>query len=88
MKPEHYAERTLEIDGWPVHLVIYQLGDKWYCKADNVSPGANLVSGLSGDIESPPAIAVFTKKEPYPFAPGSASVRSALWPATTDAGRR
>ena len=42
MKPEEYSERTLEIDGWPVHLITYRLGEKWHTKADNVSPGANL----------------------------------------------
>ncbi len=42
MKPEDYSERTLEIDGWPVHLVTYKLDGKYHSKADNVSPGANL----------------------------------------------
>ncbi len=42
MKPENYSERRVEIDGWPVNVTSYQLGDKWHAKADNVSPGANL----------------------------------------------
>ena len=42
MKPENYSERRVEIDGWPVNLTTYQLGDKWHAKADNVSPGAGL----------------------------------------------
>ncbi|HLJ47123.1 MAG TPA: hypothetical protein VKU01_13995 [Bryobacteraceae bacterium] len=42
MKPEDYSERTVEVDGWPVHLVTYRLEGKYHCKADNVSPGANL----------------------------------------------
>ncbi len=42
MKPEDYSERSLEIDGWPVHLVTYRLDGKYHSKADNVSPGANL----------------------------------------------
>ena len=40
MKPEDYNERTLELAGWPVRLTSYKLGDKYLCKADNVSPGA------------------------------------------------
>ena len=42
MKPENYTERRVEIDGWPVNITTYQLGDKWHSKADNVSPGAGL----------------------------------------------
>ena len=42
MKPEDYSERDIDIDGWPVHLITYRLDGKYHCKADNVSPGANL----------------------------------------------
>jgi hypothetical protein len=37
-----YAERVLEVEGWPVRLTSYRVGDTYYCKADNVSPGAAL----------------------------------------------
>jgi len=40
MKPEGYQERLVHVDGWPVRLTTYRLGDKFHCKADNVSPGA------------------------------------------------
>ena len=40
MKPEQYSERKLEIKGWPVNVTSYKLGDQFYCKVDNVSPGA------------------------------------------------
>jgi hypothetical protein len=39
---QNYSERKLEIEGWPVNLITFQLGDKFHAKADNVSPGANL----------------------------------------------
>ena len=42
MKVEHFAERKIEIDGWPVNLASYQIGAVWHCRADNVSPGAGL----------------------------------------------
>jgi hypothetical protein len=42
MKVEEHQERKLEIEGWPVHLTSYRIGDKFYCTADNVSPGANI----------------------------------------------
>ena len=37
-----FQERQIEIDGWPVRLTSYQVGDKFICQADNVSPGACL----------------------------------------------
>ncbi len=40
MKPAGYLERQVEVEGWPVRLTSYRLGDVFYCKADNVSPGA------------------------------------------------
>ena len=42
MKVENYSERKIEIDGWPVNLTCYKIGDTYHCKADNVSPGAAL----------------------------------------------
>jgi hypothetical protein len=42
MKVENFAERKIEIDGWPVNLTTYQIGEVFHCKADNVSPGAGL----------------------------------------------
>jgi hypothetical protein len=40
MRPQHYAERVVEVDGWLVNLTSYQLEETFHCKADNVSPGA------------------------------------------------
>ena len=40
MKPQDYVERRIEIVGWPVNLTSYKLGNLFYCKVDNVSPGA------------------------------------------------
>ncbi len=37
-----FQERQIEIDGWPVRLTSYRVGDKYVCQADNVSPGASL----------------------------------------------
>lgn len=42
MRVEEYGERKLQLAGWDVHLTTYKLGDKYHCKADNVSPGAAL----------------------------------------------
>jgi hydroxyacylglutathione hydrolase len=43
MKPTGYSEKILEVAGWKVRLTSYGLGDKYYCKADNVEPGACIV---------------------------------------------
>ncbi len=40
MKAEDYTERSEELDGWPVHIVTYRIGGKYYCTIDNVDPGA------------------------------------------------
>jgi len=42
MRPEHFSERKLQVNGWEVNLTTYKLGEKWHVKADNVSPGAAL----------------------------------------------
>jgi hypothetical protein len=42
MKVENHSERRLALEGWEVNLRTYQIGDTYYCKADNVSPGANI----------------------------------------------
>jgi hypothetical protein len=38
----NYAEKQIEIDGWPLRLTSYQVGSKYVCQADNVLPGACL----------------------------------------------
>jgi len=40
MEAQDYVERKIEIQGWPVNVTSYKLGDLYYCKIDNVSPGA------------------------------------------------
>ena len=40
MKAEDYTERREVLDGWPVHIVTYRIGEKYYCTIDNVDPGA------------------------------------------------
>ncbi len=51
MKPEEYAERKLELAGWPVHVVTYRLGKLFYCKVDNVSPGAQVARASADSRE-------------------------------------
>jgi hypothetical protein len=42
MRAEQFAERRLELAGWPVNISSYRLDGLWHAKADNVSPGAAL----------------------------------------------
>jgi len=40
MKPQNYSQRKIQVAGWEVNVTSYQLGDRFYCTVDNVSPGA------------------------------------------------
>ena len=51
MRAEEYSERQLEVQGWPVRLISYRLGETFYCKADNVSPGAQIARTEAGSRE-------------------------------------
>jgi hypothetical protein len=64
MKVENHAERRIEIGGWDVNLRTYQIGDTYYCKADNVSPGATIArsSGATREEAEQKAVAKATKR--------------------------
>ncbi len=63
MNVENHTERQIEIDGWPVHLTTYKIGETFHCKADNVSPGAALarVTGATAQEVEEKAIARATE---------------------------
>lgn len=42
MRAEDYQRRSGEIGGWPVGIVSYRIGDRYFCEVDNVSPGARI----------------------------------------------
>jgi hypothetical protein len=64
MNVENHSERRIEIAGWEVNLRSYQIGDTYYCKADNVSPGANIArsSGATREEAEQKAIAKATER--------------------------
>jgi hypothetical protein len=64
MKVENHTERRLEIDGWQLNLRTYQIGDTYHCKADNVSPGANIArsTGATREEAERKAIAKATER--------------------------
>ncbi len=57
-KSEHFQERQIELNGWPVRLTSYKVGNRYVCQADNVSPGACLArfSGASAEEAESQAI--------------------------------
>jgi hypothetical protein len=60
MKPEQYSETLMEVKGWPLRLISYRLGETFYCKADNVSPGALIARASGGSREEAEAKALET----------------------------
>ena len=63
MKPEHFSERLVDVDGWQVNLTTYLLGGKWHTKADNVSPGASLARIVADTREDAESRALARAKE-------------------------
>ena len=63
MKPENFSERKVDVDGCQVNLTTYQLGEKWYTKADNVSPGAALARIVADTREEAETRALARAKE-------------------------
>jgi len=63
VKPEHFSERQVDVDGWQVNLTTYKLGEKWHSKADNVSPGAALARVVAESREAAEERALARAKE-------------------------
>lgn len=45
LSAEGFEKRNQTLDGWPIGVVSYKIGDRWICKVDNVSPGAIIARG-------------------------------------------
>ncbi|HML18832.1 MAG TPA: hypothetical protein VK419_17495 [Bryobacteraceae bacterium] len=63
MNVEYHAERKIEIDGWPVNLASYRIGEMFYCRADNVSPGAGIAHTQGATREEAEQKAIARAKE-------------------------
>ncbi len=53
-----FSEREIELNGWPVRLTSYRVGQKFVCQADNVSPGACLARFSAPTAEEAEAQAI------------------------------
>ena len=58
MNAEDYQERKIVLEGWPVNVTSYKLGDQFFCKIDNVSPGAWLARTQAATREEAEAAAL------------------------------
>jgi hypothetical protein len=62
MKVENHTERKIEIGGWQVNLRTYQIGETFHCKADNVSPGANIARSTGATREATERLAATKRR--------------------------
>ena len=51
LRSEDYLKRNETLAGWPVRVVSYKIGDRYYCHVDNVSPGATIARAESQNRE-------------------------------------
>ena len=61
-RSEQFSERQIELNGWPVRLTSYRVGEKYVCQADNISPGACLARFSAATPEEAEAQAVSKAK--------------------------
>ena len=45
LKTEEHERRSETLEGWPVTITTYRIGDTYHCHIDNVSPGATVSRG-------------------------------------------
>jgi hypothetical protein len=63
MKAEDYTERRETIDTWPIRIVTYRIGDKYYCTIDNVDPGARFARAEGATREDAERVALEKAKK-------------------------
>ena len=63
MNPEDFQERKIVLEGWPVNISSYKLGEQFFCKIDNVSPGAWLARTQAPTREEAEAAALEKAKQ-------------------------
>jgi hypothetical protein len=51
MKAEGYSTKKMDLDGWPIVIESYHVGDRYYCTISNADPGARFAraEGASSD---------------------------------------
>ncbi len=50
-KPEGHQRRKATCEGWEIGITSYKLKDRYYCKIDNIDPGATIARGQGASAE-------------------------------------
>lgn len=51
MRTENYSEELMTLQGVPVRITTYQIGNDYYCHIYNVDPGAAIARATSATRE-------------------------------------
>jgi hypothetical protein len=51
MKAENYKTEVREISGFRVNVTTYKIADTFYCKIDNVDPGATIARSEAKNLD-------------------------------------
>jgi hypothetical protein len=51
LKAEGYTTTKRELDGWPVVIESYHVGDRFYCTISNADPGARFARAEASSAE-------------------------------------
>jgi len=63
LRPEGHVRTESELEGWPIGIVSFKLGERWICHVDNVSPGAVIARGEGATREDAEARALVTARQ-------------------------
>jgi hypothetical protein len=63
LKAEGYAQRRLELAGWPARITSYKVGETWRAEVDNVDPGAQIARANGSTKEEAEAEALRKAEE-------------------------
>lgn len=55
---EDYRETKRELDGWPITVVTYRVGERFYSTVESVDPGARFARAEGGSREDAEAAAL------------------------------
>jgi hypothetical protein len=58
MKPEDHSRRQETLDGWPITIETYKLGDVYHCTIYNVEPGARFARADGATKEDAESLAI------------------------------
>ena len=64
MQAEDYQRRQETAQGWPINIVSYRIGERYYCTIDNVDPGARIARS-EGQTRDEAEQAALTKATKY-----------------------